>query len=227
MLDFGKMLSDALPQQFLLEFEERVRAAGRLAKDVTGTLAVGKRSGPRVRGQIRTALIEQGIVDASRASGFPAEEAGALEGSELYLYQAFARINRAVVVRATLASSSGLPAQNKTRKRLVEQINGAFCRDFFRPELVIDDGIAPIAVFLVVTPNAAAADGIGSVNVAVVDDRYDRYLFDEPLETFMSRYVPAPTPVEEPQLLSKKRAGRYVPPEENVEGSSDVKPVSK
>jgi hypothetical protein len=227
MLDFGKMASDAVPANFLLEFEELVRAAGRRAKDVTGSLDVGKRSGARVRGQIRTALIEQGLIDASHASGFPAQEAGTLEGSELYLFQAFARINRAIVVRATLSTSSGLPAQNKTRKRLVEKINSAYSRDFFRPEPVVDAG-GPIAVFLVVTPNPAAADGIGGINVAIVDDRYDHYLFDEPLETFMSRYAPAPTAVEEPQLISRKRTRPYVPPEaESGELSPNGKPVSK
>jgi hypothetical protein len=218
MLDFGKMLSDAIPQPFLLEFEERVRAAGRRAKVVTGELAVGKRSGARVRGQIRTALIEQGIVDASHASGFPAEEAGILEGSELYLYQAFARINRAIVVRATLGSASGLPTENKTRKRLVEKINSVYSRDFFRPELVVDTG-GPIAVFLIVTPNPVAADGIGAINIAVVDDRYDHYLFAEPLETFMTRYAATPTAIEELQLLSRKETGPEVLPGEE--------PVSK
>jgi hypothetical protein len=222
------MLSNAIPQPFLLEFEENVRAAGRRAKEVTGALAVGKRSGARVRGQIRTALIEQGIVDASRASGFPAEEAGMLEGAELYLYQAYARINRAIVVRATLGAGSGLPTLNKTRKRLVEKINGVYSRDFFRPELVVDAGGA-IAVFLIVTPNPAAADGIGAISVAVVDDRYDHYLFDEPLETFMTRYTGAPTSVEEPQLLTRRGAGRYVPPEEGAapEVIPGEKPASK
>jgi hypothetical protein len=228
MLNFGKMLGDAIPQPFLLEFEERVRAAGRRAKEVTGALAVGKRSGARVRGQIRTALIEQGIVDASHASGFPAEEAGMLEGVELYLYQAYARINRAIVVRATLGAAPGLPTLNKTRKRLVEKINGVYSRDLFRPELVVDAGGA-IAVFLIVTPNPAATDGIGAISVAVVDDRYDHYLFNEPLEEFMARYTTAPTSVEEPQLLTRRGVGRYVPPEEDAgpEVVPGEKPVTK
>ncbi|MGY3473571.1 hypothetical protein [Bradyrhizobium ottawaense] len=91
---------------------------------------------------------------------------------------------------------------------------------------MIDGGVAPIAVFLVVTPNPAAADGIGGINVAIIDDRYDRYLFDETLKTFMARYLPAPTLVEEPQLL-RRAGGALHSAGREWKNSADVKPFFK
>lgn len=225
MINFGTTLAAALPKSFLLEFDEGVRAAGRRAKEVTKSLEVSKRHGGRVGGQIRTALVEQLLVRSAESAGFEAEEAGAVEGTEIYLYQAFAQVGRAIVVRATISSANPLPSPNKSRKRLVEAVNAAYSRDLFRP-VPQDDAGGPIAVFFVVTPNPAAVDGIGGINVAVVDDRYDHYLFDEPFEEFLARYATVSETTEEVVIKPRKISTPYVAPEEQ-QSLSDPKTGSK
>lgn len=215
MIDFGSALATALPRTFLLEFEEGVRAAGRRAKEIMTDLAVGKRSRARVSGQIRTALVEQLLVQAAMASGFEAAEAGAVEGTSLYLYQAFARINRAIVVRATLSGPTSMPVVNKSRKRLVALINASYGRDLLRPEIVEDAG-GPLAAFLVVSPDVTATDGIRCINVSMIDDRYEHYLFDEPFETFLARYAKPTKAAAEPLLVSRKVTSPYTPPEDGA-----------
>ena len=221
MIDFGAELATAIPKHLLLELEEGIRAAGRQAKTVTGELEVGRRSAGRVRGQIRTALVEQLLVRSAEDSGFASGEAGAVPGTDLYLHQAFAMINRAIIVRATQSRSNMLPSVNKSRKRLVENFNSAFTGDLFRAESVIDAG-GPIAVFLVVAPDPSASDGVGSIHISVVDDRYDHFLFDENLDAFLSRYaVPAET-AEEPVLVPRAVLHPYVPPGEGSSADKDA-----
>jgi hypothetical protein len=213
MIDFGAELATAIPKHLLLELDEGIRAAGRQAKTVTGGLEVGRRSAGRVRGQIRTALVEQLLVRSAEDSGFAAGEAGTVPGTELYLHQAFVMINRAVLVRATQGRSNALPSVNKSRKRLVENFNSAYTRDLFRSEPLVDAG-GPIAVFLVIAPDPSAPDGVGSVHISVVDDRYDHFLFEENLEAFLSRYAVAAETVEEPVLVPRAVVHPYVPPGE-------------
>src|SRR5271155_905420 len=114
MIDFGAALTKALPKHLLLDIEEGIRAAGRQARKVANGLKIGSRSEGRVRGQIRTALVEQLIVRSAGDCGFKADEAGMIPGTELYLYQAWAMINRAVMVRATWGRASLLPPANKS-----------------------------------------------------------------------------------------------------------------
>jgi hypothetical protein len=226
MIDFGAELATAIPKYFLLELEEGIRAAGRRAKTVTGELDVGRRSAGRVRGQIRTALVEQLLVRSACDSGFAAEEAGMVPGTELYLHQAFAMINRAVVVRATQSRTSALPVINKSRMRLVESFNSAYCSDLFRTEPLVDAG-GPIAVFLLVAPDPSSPDGVGSIRVSVVDDRYDHFLFEENLEKFLSRYAVPTEVVEEPVLTPRAVEHPYVAPGEEPPSAGDESPNTK
>jgi hypothetical protein len=123
-----------------------------------------------------------------------------------------------LAVRATQGRASALPTANKSRKRLVENFNSAFCPDFFRSEPLADAG-GPIAVFLIVTPDRSASDGVGSIQISVVDDRYDHFLFEENLEVFLMRYAVAPEPIEiDPVLVPRAGVRPYVDPGEDAAG---------
>lgn len=218
MIDFGNALSTAIPRDFLLDFEERVRAAGKQAKELTRGLEISDRSRPRVAGQIRTALVEKMLVRAAAAAGFQSSDSG-YAAPELYLYQAFAQFNRAIVVRATLSAGNELPSGNKSRKRLVERINARYLPDLFRetPPRAED----PIAVFLVVMPDQSATDGVGAISVCVVDSRYDHYLFNEAFESFLGRYA-VPTEASDGLELKLRSVQTYQAPEDGGAGDDAV-----
>ncbi|QIB32681.1 hypothetical protein [Ancylobacter pratisalsi] len=213
-VDMGEFIVSELTETFLREFDEAARAAGRLALAKGADLDVTDRDRSRVVGQIRTALIEKGLLRAAGSGGFSAAERGTIEGTDLFVHQAHAKVGRAVVVRASISVPSTLPAANKSRKKLVERLNRVVTAtaDLFSPAAV-REFISSVAVFLLVCPDRRQPDGIGEIAVAIVDHRHDNFVFYEALEKVLARYAPPPVPVADPPLV-RKRAGAYQPPEE-------------
>jgi len=216
MSKLGDQLAKLIPLEFILDFEESVRAAGRLARTTVRDIPLGTRARPRIVGQLRTAMIENGLIDIAHQTGFLGEEVGVVEGTKVYLHQAFVQVGRIVAVRASMPAPGMLPNKNKSRKRLVEELNRHIdgSADLFEATAGKPSTTAPVAVFLLVCPDKRAEDGIGQIAIAIVDSRHDEFRFYETLEAFKSRYAPAPEIVEEPPLIARKQVAAFQPPEE-------------
>lgn len=210
--DWGAFVVHEVPEAFLRDFDEGVRAAGRQARDKGSDLVVTDRDRARVVGQIRTAVIEGVLLSAARSAGHPCSEGGLLANTEIVLHQAHAQLGRAIIVRASISMTGKLPATNKSRKRLVESLNRVvtLTPDLFSP---IKDITNPIGVFLLVCPNRRQPDGIGEIAVAIVDHLHDTLVFYETIERVLARYAPSPAPTGEPPI-ARRQASAYQPPEE-------------
>ncbi|WP_128755037.1 hypothetical protein [Methylobacterium sp. GXF4] len=215
-MDLGAELVRVIPLGFILDLEERIRAAGSEAKDRTREARLGSRSRPRIVGQLRTGIIEHALVEVAHQNGYAASEVGSVEGTDAYLHQAHARIGTAVVVRASIAESGTLPSTNKSRKRLLEKLNRHIDStvDLFDPTAAEKLTSQPLAVFLLVCPNRQQEDGIGEIAIALVDSRHQEFRFYESLEAYKARYAPAAVPVSEPIQLRRKKAEPYRAPED-------------
>ncbi|MGA4555326.1 hypothetical protein [Methylorubrum aminovorans] len=222
-MDFGAELVRAIPLGFVLDLEERIRAAGREAKDRTREARLGARSRPRIVGQLRTGIIEQALVEVAQQNGYAASEIGAVEGTDAYLHQAHARIGTTVIVRASIAETGTLPPANKSRKRLLEKLNRHVdsTADMFDPHAAEKLASQPLAVFVLVCPNRQQEDGIGEIAISVLDSRHQELRFYESLEAFKARYAPAAVPIVETVPLKRKRAKPYRAPEDGPERSDE------
>lgn len=213
-VNWGGFVVHEIPQSFLLDFEEGVHAAGKQARDKGKDLAVSDRDRARVVGQIRTAVIEGVLLATARSAGHLCSEKGLLDDTEIFLYQAHARIGRAVIVRASISAPNTMPSKNKSRKQLVERLNRVVTPtpDLFSP---VRDITNPIGIFLLVCPDRRQSDGVGEIAVAIVDHLHDTLVFYETFERVLARYAPAPTAATEPSI-ARKTTAVYQPPEERA-----------
>ncbi|WP_279356262.1 hypothetical protein [Methylobacterium indicum] len=221
-MDLGAELVSAIPLGFVLDLEEKIRAAGREAKERTRDANLGLRSRPRIVGQLRTGIIEQALVDVAKLSGCTSSEFGSVAGTEVYLHQAHAKIGPAVIVRASIAEPGILPSANKSRKRLLEKLNRHVdaSYDMFNPVPMDELGNRPTAVFVLICPNRQSEDGIGEIAIAVADSRHQDLRFYETLEEFKGRYAPPVAPPVETPPLRRRKVLPFRPPETGENGDA-------
>lgn len=195
-----------VPRPFWIEARARLTAAFASAPAIIKKhTALKPFRAARVSGQLRFALIEQGFETVGANLGAINLYQQELPGMpDALVFQPLQQFGAVIVGYASQPKPGSLPAKNLTRGRAV-QLNFAFSDHLGL------DGVAPPAptlfVSMLTTPDPANPGSVGSIEIGVIDSRYDHFMFHEPLSEFMKRYA-RPAAKKPPSLVKLRKKPR-------------------
>lgn len=112
---------------------------------------------------------------------------------------------KVVVGFATHSGRGALPTRNLTRSRAV-QLNLSFDPRFDLGD--VDPALDYLFVCMLVARDPADATKVASIELGVIDPKFERFLFRESLDEFLLRYEPAALPAKNPSLVKQRRTPR-------------------
>lgn len=222
-MDIRRAILEALPRDLLLDLEDRLRAEALRAYDVVRReLPLNSKRGREAEGQIRFRLQEQGYEEVVRDHGGDLLVDGVMLGTDLKIFQPFARFTGpevgVILGFASMPEPRKLPAKNQSRAA------GVTLNVHLQPGL-FEDATGPrptdlFALFLTARDRARAGS-IEEIAVGVIGSDYNNFIFYESLENFMGGYSAEPTTPITPEgpdheaVTIKLRSTRrpFVPPE--------------
>jgi len=220
MIDIRRAILDALPKDLLLDLEDRLRAEALRAHDVVNReLPLNAKRSREAEGQIRFRLQEQGYEEVVREHGGDLLVDGVLLGTDLKVFQPFARFAGpgvgVILGFAAMPEPRKIPAKNQSRAAGVTLNVG------LQPS-IFDDGTGPqptdiFALFLTARDRERAGR-IEEIAIGVIGSDYKDFIFYESLEAFLGGYAAKPAVPEGPDgggATVKLRLTRkpFVPPE--------------
>jgi hypothetical protein len=213
------ILLEALPKDFILDLEGRIRAEALKAFEVVRDhVPLNPKRTREAVGQLRFRMQEQGFQDVCQQHG-----ASLIEGKlsdDLPIYQPFARFSGdgfgIILGFATMPEAHKVPARNISRS------SGVTLNYNIAPRLDFD-GSEPkptdIFVMFLVSRDPARPGFVEEVAIGVIDAEYKGFLHYEPMSDFLAGYadiaVGQHVPIEPPTQLVKLKShpARFVPPE--------------
>lgn len=223
MIDIRRTLLDALPKNLLLDLEDRLRAAALRAFDVVQKeLPLNRKRSREAEGQIRFRLQEQAYEEVVREHGGDLLVDGVMVGTDLKVFQPFARFAGSpvgvILGFAAMPEPRKIPAKNQSRTA------GVTLNVSLQPSL-LDDGKSPqptdiFALFLTARDRERAGR-IEEVAIGVIGSDYKDFIFYQSLEVFLGGYAETPAAPAGPDdggkgsAAVKLRTTRkpFVPPE--------------
>ncbi|PXW70114.1 hypothetical protein C7451_11490 [Blastomonas natatoria] len=220
MTNVRHTLLDALPKNLLLDLEDRLRAAALRAFDVVQKeLPLNSKRSREAEGQIRFRLQEQAFEEVVREHGGDLLVDGVMVGTELKVFQPFARFAGSdvgvVLGFAAMPEPRKIPVKNQSRAA------GVTLNVSLQPSL-LDDGKSPrptdiFALFLTARDRERAGR-IEEIAIGVIGSDYKEFIFYESLEALLGGYAETPAAPDDGSkggAAVKLRATRkpFVPPE--------------
>lgn len=221
-MDIRRAILDALPKDLLLDLEDRLRAEAVRAFDVVQReLPLNSKRGREAEGQIRFRLQEQGYEEVVQQHGGDLLVDGVMLGTDLKVFQPFARFTGPEV--GVILGFASMPEPRKIPVKNQSRAAGVTLNVHLQPGL-FDDGSGPrptdiFALFLTARDRERAGL-IEEIAIGVIGADYKDFIFYDSLENFLGGYVAPPSqadlksPSDEGATV-KLRATRtpFVPPE--------------
>ncbi len=220
MTNVRHTLLDALPKNLLLDLEDRLRAAALRAFDVVQKeLPLNSKRSREAEGQIRFRLQEQAYEEVVREHGGDLLVDGVMVGTELKVFQPFARFAGSdvgvVLGFAAMPEPRKIPVKNQSRAA------GVTLNVSLQPSL-LDDSKSPrptdiFALFLTARDRERAGR-IEEIAIGVIGSDYKDFIFYESFEALLGGYAETPAAPDDGSkggAAVKLRATRkpFVPPE--------------
>lgn len=220
MIDIRKTLVEALPKNLLLDLEDRLRAAALHAFDVVQQeLPLNRKRSREAEGQIRFRLQEQAYEEVVREHGGDLLVDGVMVGTDLKVFQPFARFAGSKV--GIILGFAAMPEPRKIPPKNQSRAAGVTLNVSLQPSL-LDDGKSPrssdiFALFLTARDRERAGR-IEEIAIGVIGSDYKDFIFYESLEAFLGGYAEVPATPDhggKGGAAVKLRATRkpFVPPE--------------
>lgn len=220
MIDVRRTILEALPKDLLLDLEDRLRAEALRAHEVVSReLPLNAKRSREAEGQIRFRLQEQGYEEVVREHGGDLIIDGVLLGTDLKVFQPFARFVGSTV--GVILGFAAMPEPRKIPAKNQSRAAGVTLNVSLQPSM-FDEGTCPqpndiFALFLTARDRERAGR-IEEIAIGVIGSDYKDFIFYESLEAFLSGYASAPASPEGPEnggATVKLRQTRkpFVPPE--------------
>lgn len=232
-MDLRAIILETVPKDLWFDLEDRHRAEAFSAHQVVSiNLPLNAKRSREAEGQIRFRLQEQGFEEVVQLHGGHLIEDGIMPGTDLKVYQPFARFqgpNLGVILGfAAMAEPKKVPAKNMSRAAGV-RLNiqpGLF-------ETTTSPRPSDIFVLFLTARDRNRAGMIEEIAVGVIGSDYKGFIFYETLEDFLSGYGSqsmTPTPPDGDgggaTVSLRTVRKRFIPPEQEPDtetgnGTSD------
>lgn len=196
MIDIRRAIAECLPRDLLLDLEDRLAAEALKAFEVVRDhIPLNAKRGREAVGQIRFRLQEQGFEEVVAKHGGTIIEDGCIPGTDLKVFQPFARFAGGPV--GVILGFASMPEPRKVPPKNQSRNAGVTVNFHLQPRLDFD-GSAPkpsdIFVLFLVSRDRQRAGLIEEVAIGVIDSGYEDFIFYEPLDRFLTDYISPPSP---------------------------------
>jgi hypothetical protein len=194
MIDIRAVILETVPRELWLDLEDRHRAEALKAFEVVRKeLPLNAKRSREAEGQIRFRLQEQGFEEVVRLHGGHLLVDGVLLGTDLKVFQPFARFigpDLGVILGfASMPEPRKIPSKNKSRAA------GVTLNIHLQPSLLKDEGSpqpTDLFVLFLTARDPTRAGMIEEIAVGLIGSDYKNFIFYESLDDFLSGYVAAP-----------------------------------
>lgn len=189
-MDIRRTILDTVPKELWIDLEDRHRAEAHKAHDVVKTnIPLNAKRSREVEGQIRFRLQEQGYEEVVQLHGGHLVENGIMPGTDLRVYQPFARFQGpktgVVLGFAAMPEPRKMPAKNMSRAA------GVSLNWHLQPSMFDDPKSLranDIFVLFLTARDRTTAGMIEEIAVGVIGADYKDFIFYESLEDFLRGY---------------------------------------
>jgi hypothetical protein len=222
--DIRRAILDALPKDLLLDLEDRLRAEALKAHEVVRReLPLNPKRSREAEGQIRFRLQEQGYEEVVQLHGGHLLVDGVMIGTDLKVFQPFARFAGSRV--GVILGFASMPEPRKIPPKNMSRAAGVTLNVHLQPSLLVDEKSPKaddiFALFLT-TRDRERAGMIEEIAVGVIGSDYKDFIFYQSLDAFLSGYDTAPVAPDTPDRseeggeVVKLRPTRkpFIPPEQ-------------
>lgn len=224
MIDIRRAILQALPKELLLDLEDRLRAAALKAAEVVRTaLPLNAKRSREAEGQIRFRLQEQSYEEVVQQHGGYLLPDGVMSGTDLKVFQPFARFPGPevgiILGFASMAEPRKIPPKNQSRAA------GVTLNVSLQPSLLDgDDCPKPTDIFVLflTARDRQQAGMIEEIAIGVIGADYKDFIFYASLDDFLRGYESKPGVPGAPdgpdgggaKVKLRPARKRFVPPEQ-------------
>lgn len=223
MIDIRHAILQALPKELLLDLEDRLRAAALKAAEVVRTaLPLNAKRSREAEGQIRFRLQEQSYEEVVQQHGGYLLPDGVMWGTDLKVFQPFARFPGPevgiILGFASMAEPRKIPPKNQSRAA------GVTLNVSLQPSLLDgDDSPKPTDIFVLflTARDRQQAGMIEEIAIGVIGADYKDFIFYASLDDFLRGYESKPIGPSAPdgpdggaKVKLRPTRKRFVPPEQ-------------
>lgn len=229
-MDIRRTILDTVPKELWIDLEDRHRADAFKAHEVVETkLPLNSKRSREAEGQIRFRLQEQGFEEVVQLHGGQLLEGGILPGTDLRVYQPFARFQGSEF--GVVLGFAAMPEPRKMPPKNMSRAAGVSVNMHLQPDLYNDPKspqAADIFALFLTARDRSRAGRIEEIAVGVIGSDYKDFLFYESLEDFLRGYGEAPAVPDGPDgsgrggAAIKLRTTRklFSPPEKRQDDSA-------
>lgn len=189
-MDIRRTILDTVPKELWIDLEDRHRAEAFKAHNVVATsIALNAKRSREVEGQIRFRLQEQGYEEVVQLHGGHLIEDGIMPGTDLRVYQPFARFQGPKV--GVILGFAAMPEPRKMPGKNMSRAAGVSLNWHLQPNMFDDPTSVranDIFVLFLTARDRSNAGMIEEIAVGVIGADYKDFVFYETLEDFLRGY---------------------------------------
>lgn len=189
-MDIRRTILDTVPKELWIDLEDRHRAEAFKAHDVVKTnIPLNAKRSREVEGQIRFRLQEQGYEEVVQHHGGHLVEDGIMPGTDLRVYQPFARFQGPKV--GVILGFAAMPEPRKMPVKNMSRAVGVSLNWHLQPSMFDDPRSVranDIFVLFLTARDRNKAGMIEEIAVGLIGADYKDFLFYESLEDFLTGY---------------------------------------
>lgn len=189
-MDIRRTILDTIPKELWIDLEDRHRAEAFKAHDVVKTnIPLNAKRSREVEGQIRFRLQEQGYEEVVQLHGGHLVEDGIMPGTDLRVYQPFARFQGSEV--GVILGFAAMPEARKMPAKNMSRAAGVSLNWHLQPSMFDDPkSLRPSDIFVLflTARDRNNAGMIEEIAIGVIGADYKDFIFYESLEDFLRGY---------------------------------------
>lgn len=189
-MDIRRTILDTIPKELWIDLEDRHRAEAHKAHDIVKTkIPLNAKRSREVEGQIRFRLQEQGYEEVVQLHGGHLVEDGIMPGTDLRVYQPFARFQGPKV--GVILGFAAMPEPRKMPAKNMSRAVGVSLNWHLQPNMFPDPKSVradDIFVLFLTARDRNKAGLIEEIAVGVIGADYKDFIFYESLEDFLRGY---------------------------------------
>lgn len=199
-MDIRRTILETIPKEMWVDLEDRHRAEAFKAHEVVkSNLPLNPKRSREAEGQIRFRLQEQGYEEVVQLHGGHLVDDGIMPGTDLRVYQPFARFQGPTV--GVILGFAAMPEPRKMPAKNMSRAAGVSLNWHLQPSLYDDPkSVRPndIFVLFLTARDRNRAGMIEEIAVGVIGADYKDFLFYESLEDFLRGYGEGSEPPDGP-----------------------------
>ena len=189
-MDIRRIILDTVPKELWIDLEDRHRGEAFKAHNVVKTnIPLNSKRSREVEGQIRFRLQEQGYEEVVQLHGGHLVDDGIMPGTDLRVYQPFARFQGPAV--GVILGFAAMPEPRKMPAKNMSRGAGVSLNWHLQPSMFDDPkSLRPndIFVLFLTARDRHNAGMIEEIAVGVIGADYKDFIFYESLEDFLRGY---------------------------------------